>query len=138
MGQRRGPSAARRKEIMSNPTELAERYLAAWNERDARKRRDLIAKTYTESATYVDGHREGTGYDGLSQMIAAVHERFPETYRFRLASEVESHHDVMRFRWEAGGIPDAPLHFGGTDMCVIAKDGRLQSVTGFTDFAPKQ
>jgi SnoaL-like protein len=123
---------------MSNPTELAERYIASWNERDAAKRLDLVAKTYTESASYVDAHRDGKGHESLVRMIGAVHERFPETYRFRLASEVEAHHDVMRFRWEAGGIPEAPLHFGGTDVCVIAEDGRLQSVTGFTDFAPKQ
>ena len=70
-------------------------------------------------------------------MIAAVHERFPESCRFRLASDVESHNDRLRFRWEAGGATDAPLHFGGTDFAVVAPDGRLASVTGFTDFAPK-
>jgi hypothetical protein len=121
---------------MSNPTELVERYLAAWNERDARRRRDLIAKTYTEDASYVDPHRSGKGYESLSTMIATVHERFPAAYRFRLVSEVESHSDRLRFRWEAGGTEDAPLHFGGTDFCVVAADGRLASVTGFTDFAP--
>jgi hypothetical protein len=123
---------------MSNPTELVERYLAAWNERDTIRRRDLIAKTYTESASYLDPHRRGDGHEGLSTMIAAVHERFPESYRFRLTSDVESHHDCLRFRWEAGGTKDAPLHFGGTDFAVVAPDGRLARVTGFTDFAPKQ
>jgi hypothetical protein len=123
---------------MSHPTSLVESYLAAWNERDAGRRRDLIAKTYTEAATYLDSHRNGRGYDGLSSMIAAVHGQFPESYRFRLAGEVESHHDVLRFRWEAGGTKEAPLHFGGTDFCVVSPDGRLASVTGFTDFAPKQ
>jgi hypothetical protein len=123
---------------MSHPTTLVESYLAAWNERDVRRREDLIAKTYTEDATYLDSHRTGTGYEGLSKMIAAVHGQFSEAYRFRLASEVESHHDVLRFRWEAGGTKEAPLHFGGTDFCVLSPDGRLASVTGFTDFAPKQ
>jgi len=121
---------------MNDPTELVERYLAAWNERDARRRRDLIAKTYTEDASYIDPHRSGAGYEGLATMIAAVHERFPASYRFRLASDVESHNGRLRFRWEAGGTEDAPLHFGGTDFCVVAADGRLASVTGFTDFAP--
>jgi SnoaL-like protein len=121
---------------MSNPTALAERYIEAWNERDARRRADLIAKTYTEDASYLDSHRSGQGHPGLSAMIAAVHGQFPEAYRFRLASEVESHNDRLRFRWEAGGTPDAPLHYGGTDFCVVSADGRLASVTGFTDFAP--
>ena len=34
---------------MSNPTQIVERYLAAWNERDPKRRSDLIAKTYTEA-----------------------------------------------------------------------------------------
>ena len=122
---------------MSNPNNLVLRYLAAWNERDATKRSDIIAKTYTENASYTDPHRRGDGHQGLSAMIATVHERFPETYRFRLASDVESHHDRLRFRWEAGGTADAPLHYGGTDFAIVAADGRLAEVTGFSDFAPK-
>ena len=123
---------------MSNPTALAEAYIAAWNERDAKRRADLIAKTYTEDASYVDSHRRGDGHTGVSAMIATVHDAFPPSYVFRLASDVEAHNDVMRFRWEAGGTKDAPLHYGGTDFCTISRDGRLASVTGFTDFAPKQ
>lgn len=123
---------------MSNPTELVERYLAAWNERDPKRRADLIAKTYTESARYLDPHRGGVGHAELATMIQAVHDRFPSAYRFRLASGVEAHNDCLRFRWEAGGTSDAPLHFGGTDFAVVAVDGRLESVTGFSDFAPSQ
>jgi len=44
---------------MSNPTELVERYLSAWNERDTRKRRDLIAKTWAEDAHYLDPLMQG-------------------------------------------------------------------------------
>ena len=123
---------------MNSPTDLVERYLAAWNERDPRRRRDLIAKTYTEAASYLDPHRSGEGHAQLATMIQAVHDRFPAAYQFRLASDVEAHNDRLRFRWEAGGTTDAPLHFGGTDFAVVARDGRLASVTGFTDFAPSQ
>jgi hypothetical protein len=31
---------------MNNVTELIDRYIATWNETDAKRRRDLIAKTY--------------------------------------------------------------------------------------------
>ena len=31
---------------MSNVNELVVNYLAAWNERDAKRRRDLVAKTW--------------------------------------------------------------------------------------------
>jgi hypothetical protein len=31
-----------------------DRYIAIWNETDAKRRQDLIAQTWTEDATYVD------------------------------------------------------------------------------------
>jgi hypothetical protein len=33
-------------------------YIAAWNETDAGKRRDVIANAWTEVGTYLDSHRE--------------------------------------------------------------------------------
>ena len=121
---------------MNNPTELAERYVAAWNERDAARRKELIAKTWSEDGSYVDPHRSGAGHDQISAMMATVHEAFAPAYRFRLKSAVEAHNDRMRFQWEAGGTKDAPLHFVGTDFGVVGSDGRFKTVTGFTDEAP--
>jgi SnoaL-like domain len=120
---------------MSNVNEMVERYIAAWNERDPRKRRELVARAYTEDANYTDPHRTGNGHDGISAMIAAVQEHFAG-YSFRLKSDVDAHNDRARFQWEAGGTPDAPLHFVGTDFALVASDGRLKSVTGFADEMP--
>ena len=57
---------------MSNVNEMVERYIAAWNERDPRKRLELVARAYTEDANYTDPHRTGNGHVGISAMIAAV------------------------------------------------------------------
>jgi hypothetical protein len=130
----RMPQPERRSE-MSNVNELVERYIAAWNERDPRKRRELVARAYTEDANYTDPHRSGDGHDGISAMIATVQEHFAG-YSFRLKSDVDAHNDRVRFQWEAGGTPDAPLHFVGTDFALVAGDGRLKSVTGFVDEMP--
>jgi len=120
---------------MSHINELVVSYLAAWNERDATKRRALIAKTWTEGGSYTDAHRQATGHEALDQMIATAQERFPG-YRLRLVSGIEAHHGNARFSWAGGGAPDAPLYLGGTDFATAAKDGRLQSVVGFVDAAP--
>jgi hypothetical protein len=68
-------------------------------------------------------------------MIASVQERFPG-YGFRLSSGIEAHRDRVRFSWSAGGTEQAPLFSGGTDFAVLAEDGRLRTVTGFTDAMP--
>jgi hypothetical protein len=120
---------------MSNAVELVDRYIAAWNERDSRKRRELIAKTYAEAANYTDPHRSGDGHSGIDTMIAVVQERF-QGYSFRLKSDVDSYGGRVRFQWEAGGTKDAPLHFVGTDFGVIGTDGRFESISGFVDEMP--
>ena len=120
---------------MSNVNELVVNYLAAWNERDAKRRRDLVAKTWSENGSYVDAHRRGDGIDSIDAMIQAAQEQFPG-YRLRLVSGIESHNGYVRFSWAAGGTPDAPLYLGGTDFATLGRDGRIQSVAGFTDAAP--
>lgn len=120
---------------MGNVNEAVVRYLAAWNEREPKRRRDLVAKAWTEDGTYVDAAREGSGHDSLDAMLATAQQHFPG-YRLNLASGVDVHHDYVRFSWVAGGTQEAPLFIKGTDFVVMAADGRMKSVVGFTDAAP--
>jgi hypothetical protein len=129
-----GQTCARR-HPMSNANESVVRYLAAWNEPDAKRRRDLVAKAWTEDGSYVDGARDGRGYDALSAMIGTAQDHFPG-YRLHLASGIEAHHDYVRFSWVAGGTAESPLYIKGTDFAVLSNDGRIQSVVGFIDAAP--
>jgi SnoaL-like domain len=120
---------------MSNVNELVVHYLAAWNERDVERRRELVAQTWSEDGIYVDAHRQGAGHAELDAMIAAAQAQFPG-YRLSLASGIEAHNDYVRFSWAAGGSAEAPLYIAGTDFGVLDGDGRLKSVTGFVDAAP--
>lgn len=124
-----------RKTPMSNVNESVVRYLAAWNEPDATRRRNLVAKAWIEDGAYVDGARDGRGHDEISAMIGKAQDHFP-LYRLHLASGIEAHHDYVRFSWVAGGSAEAPLYIKGTDFAVVANDGRLKSVVGFVDAAP--
>jgi hypothetical protein len=120
---------------VSTVNETVAAYIAAWNETNADRRRDIIARAWSEDGSYLDAHRGGVGHAAIDTMIAAVQERFAG-YRFRLSSGIEAHHDRVRFSWSAGGTEQAPLFFGGTDFAVLAEDGRLRAVTGFTDATP--
>ncbi len=111
------------------------RYIAVWNERDPAKRRDLVAKTWVEDGTYIDRVRNGTGHDGIDQMLQTAQEHYPG-YRLSLASGIETHHGYVRFSWAAGGTAEAPLYINGTDIAVVTDDGRLKSVVGFVNAAP--
>jgi len=120
---------------MDTLNEVITSYIGAWNETDPSRRRDKIAGAWSEDGSYLDSHRDGDGYAEIDAMIAAVQERFPG-YRFRLSSGIEAHHNCVRFSWSAGGTENAPLFFAGTDFATLAPDGRLRTVTGFTDAIP--
>ncbi|MDE2362998.1 MAG: nuclear transport factor 2 family protein [Hyphomicrobiales bacterium] len=115
---------------------IVDRYLAIWNERDADKRRALIAQAWTEDAVYVDPVMRGAGHDGIDAMIAGAQARFPG-FRFSTLGAPDAHNDRLRFRWTAGP-EDGPTVIDGADYATLAADGRLASVCGFLDRVPAQ
>ena len=120
---------------MPNINETVVRYLAAWNERDPKRRRDLVAETWIEEGSYIDAHRQGNGHAAIDAMLAATQAQFPG-YRLNLVSGIEAHNNFVRFSWAAGGTKEAPLYIGGTDFATLAADGRIKTVAGFMDAAP--
>ncbi|HYM31998.1 MAG TPA: nuclear transport factor 2 family protein [Candidatus Cybelea sp.] len=119
--------------MSGNLNELVDRYIATWNETDGARRRALVGKTFTETASYVDPMMLGDGQAGIDAMIAGAQSRFGGM-RFRLSGKIDAFKDRVRFSWELGA-DNRDAYVKGTDFAVIA-DGRLQSVTGFIDQMP--
>jgi hypothetical protein len=126
---------ARRQEIsMSTYQELADRYIASWNEADPVARRRAIDELWAENARYVDPLAEAEGRDAIDATIAAVQGQFPG-FTFRLVGAADGHHDQLRFTWELG--PDgAEAPIVGFDVAIVDGDGRLETVLGFLDEVP--
>ena len=120
---------------MTAVNETVANYVAAWNETDPGRRRDIVARTWAEDGSYLDSHRDAAGHVAIDAMIAAAQGQFPG-YRIRLSSGIEAHHGRVRFSWSAGGTEQAPLFIAGTDFVELAPDGRLRAVTGFIDAMP--
>jgi SnoaL-like domain len=118
---------------MSNISDLIDRYIAMWNETDAKSRRDLIARTWSEHGHYLDPLMQGDGHAGIDAMVHGVQQRFPG-HRFRRTSKIDAHHDRVRFSWELAADGGAVL-VSGIDFGTVAGD-RLQAITGFLDQAP--
>lgn len=118
---------------MSNATQLVDRYLAAWNETDSKRRRELVGETFVETATYRDPAQAGDGRNGIDAMIAAAQARFPGLI-FQRLGEPDAHNDSVRFRWSLGPT-GAESIVEGTDFATIA-GGRFATVNGFFDKLP--
>src|SRR3569623_1413521 len=118
---------------MINAVEIADRYIALWNEKDAGVRQSLLAKHWAGDATYDDPMMAGTGIKEIDALIGGVHTRFP-AFSFRLIRKPDGYGDQVRFSWGLGPEDDdSPIE--GTDF-VVSKDGRIQSVSGFLDRVP--
>jgi SnoaL-like domain len=118
---------------MEHATQLAERYLATFNETDPGQRRTSIETLFTAEGTYTDPNVDLSGPDQIDGFVAQTQATFPG-YRFSLEGPVDAHHNQARFRWRAGPVEE-PDRYVGFDV-IVSDDGRIASVYGFMDKAP--
>lgn len=118
---------------MSTKQNVMQRYIDAWNETDAGRRRAILAEVYTEDCTYTDPLAAVSGREGIDQLIAGVQKQYPGLV-FSLAGKVDAHHDQARFTWQAGAPGHEPAVIG-FDVAVLEGD-RIRSVYGFLDKVP--
>lgn len=119
---------------MSGFDDLAQRYIASWNETDPTARRRAVDQLYAENARYVDPLAVAEGREAIAATIEAVQGQFPG-FGFRLAGPVDGHHDQARFGWQLGPEgAEAPIV--GFDVVTTDGQGRLQTVLGFLDKVP--
>jgi hypothetical protein len=116
---------------MTDVATVVDGYIAMWNEAGDERRREIIARTWADDATYVDPLLEGAGPDGINAMIAGAQQQFPG-HRIELTSGPDAHHDRVRFAWRML-TPDGATAIAGVDFATLADDGRLREVTGFLE-----
>lgn len=114
--------------------ELAERYIAIWNETDPARRRRNIDDLWAPEGRYVDPLAVAEGRDAIDATIAAVQSQF-HGMTFRLAGPVDGHHNQARFTWELGPEGVEAL-IVGFDVAITDGNGRLSQVLGFLDRVP--
>jgi len=125
--------------------ELAEKYMALWNEPDADERRRMIAELWTEDGRHVlqppqeireiaaqpgVGLRailEATGYEEIEARATSAYEHWvgSEGLSFRGRDDADRLGDVVKFHWEAVA-KDEELFAVGLNFLVLAADGRIE------------
>jgi hypothetical protein len=126
-----------------NPIELADRYVAVWNEPSSEDRRVAVGELWAEDGVHLlqppaetvqaaDGLSvtavfHARGHDALAARIARAYEEFVATGQmtFRRRGEVHRVHDAVRLGWEAvaGG---GEVVGWGTDFLILGADGRIR------------
>ncbi|MFJ6623143.1 nuclear transport factor 2 family protein [Kitasatospora sp. NPDC091335] len=120
---------------MSDLNNLADRYIAIWNEEDADKRAAAISELFTADATYTDPLADVAGHEGIGAVIAGGRDQF-KGFDFKVLGEADSNHNITRFQWEllpAGGSENIVIGF---DVLATDATGKVKSVYGFLDKVP--
>jgi hypothetical protein len=126
-------------------TELAEKYLALWNEPDDERRRLMIAELWTEDGWHIlqppeeirgiaarpgiamTAILEARGYEEIAARAASAYKHWvrSEGLSFRGRDDADRLGDVVKFHWEA--IAKNGEVFGvGLIFLVLAGDGRIE------------
>jgi SnoaL-like domain len=114
--------------------EIIERYIAAWNEKDPARRRDLVDQLWAPEGSYTDPLADVRGRAEIDGLIGAVQQQFPDLV-FTLGGPVDTHHHQARFTWHLGPDDGEPIVIG-FDVAVLDADGHLRTVYGFLDKVP--
>ena len=115
----------------SDPTTIANIYLAAWNEADEFRRRELLDQGWAADARYVDPLMHGDGHEGVARMIGIARTQFPG-HEFALSGTPDGHGVYVRFSWTLASTNGAAVA-GGTDLVRLNDQGRIAEVVGFLD-----
>ena len=126
-------------------TELAEKYVALWNEPDATQRRLMIAELWTEDGRHIlqppqeirgiaarpglamAAILEAQGYEEIEARAASAYEHWvgSEGLSFRGRDDADRLGDVVKLHWEAVA-KDGTVFAVGLSFLVLAADARIE------------
>jgi hypothetical protein len=112
-------------------TAVIDQYIAAWNEADDDRRAALIDAALGADLWYRDPMLEADGREAFNAVLGAVQQQLPGHVLTR-TSDVDAHHDVVRFSW-ALGVPGQPPAFAGIDVAKFDSEGKLHRIVGFAN-----
>jgi hypothetical protein len=125
--------------------ELAEKYIALWNEPDADRRRRMIAELWTEEGRHIlqppqeireiaaqpgiglTAILEARGYEEIEARAGSAYEHWvgSEGLSFRGRDDAQRLGDVVKFHWEAIAT-DGETFAVGLNFLVLTADGRIE------------
>ncbi|KAF2331417.1 MAG: VOC family protein [Flavobacterium nitrogenifigens] len=109
---------------------LVDSHLLIWNEKEIKKREDLMKKVYNENIEMVDSHFVAVGYKEINEFIDGLHNKNKNS-RFSRIKAIDVNHNTARLYWQHGSAekPDATT---GMDLFVF-ENGKVVKLYVFVD-----
>jgi len=106
---------------------LVEHLVAMWNEPDRDARRFRIATLWQPDGAHVNAERSCLGHDAIEAEAARVWAMCgARGQRFRCPGRIDGHHAAVRMDWELVGDDGTSVLATGTNLLLVAANGRVQ------------
>jgi hypothetical protein len=138
-------------EPVKQAEELADRYVAVWNEPDADVRRQAVEQLWTDNGVHlleppeevvkradeldISATFEARGHEALVRRVSRAYDEFvaPGQFEFRREGDVAAVKDMIKLRWVMVPAGGGEALGGGTDVLLVAPDGRITADYQFID-----
>jgi hypothetical protein len=110
---------------------MKQNLLGVFNERDAAKRRSLIAKLWDTQAIFIDPEGRWVGHAAVNDAAEQLQRRFPD-FAFSELADGDAYSGVGRLPWSFGP-PGEPRKITGVDVLVASDDGHITALYTFAD-----
>jgi hypothetical protein len=104
-------------------------YWTAWNEADVTRIPHHLVGAVTDNVEWSDPRDSFVGISELEQAILRLRTSKPD-YAFVIASEIDAHHDRLRYRWDM--VRHGRTLMEGLDVVTLEpRSGLIARVDGF-------
>jgi hypothetical protein len=112
---------------MIDAQDLANKYVAVWNETDVKRRRQQIAALWVPDGHHYVDAREAHGYAELELRITGSHNKNVRDggHRFRAVKDAQTLHDIVAFHWEMLPSAEDRVVGGGFVVLRVDAEGRI-------------
>jgi hypothetical protein len=110
---------------------MKQNLLGVFSERDAVKRRSLIAKIWDSKGIFIDPEGRYVGHTAINDAAEQLQRSFPD-FAFSELADGDAYSGVGRLRW-GFGPPSEPRKITGMDVLVASDDRRITAIYTFVD-----
>ena len=112
---------------MFDAQELADKYVAVWNETDVDRRRQQIAALWVPDGQHYVDVRKVVGYEALEQRIIGSYNKNVRDggHFFRAVKDARAMHDIMIFHWEMLLATENRVAARGFAVLRVDAEGRI-------------
>ena len=105
---------------------MRQNMFGVFGERDAEKRRSLIARIWDRKGIFIDPHGRYVAHTGINDVVERLQRKFPD-FAFSVLADANAYNGVGRLPW-GYGPPGEPRKVTGIDVLTASDDGRIAAL----------